>query len=337
MNPIAETERLILRECREDDAPFFLRLVNDPEFLRNIGDKGIRDEAQAREYLRTGPLASYAANGFGGWCVDLKATGETIGTCGLLKRDTLPAPDLGYAFLPRHRGAGFAYEAAVATLGAARERFSLRRLLAVVDPSNLKSIRLLEKLGFRRDGIATLPPDVKTLLRFAVELDDVAIRAACDADREGILAVHRACFPTDAEAALVARLIAAGAVSPSLVATVGGTIVGHVAFSAVTVDGEECGGLGLAPLAVLAAHRRRGIGARLARAGLDACRSSGARFSVVLGEPAYYSRFGYEKASRHGLRNEYGVDDEFQVVALAGAGSLPRGGLVRYRDEFAAP
>lgn len=333
---IGTTPRLSIRECREDDAPFLLRLVNDPDFLANIGDKGIRDVTQAREYVKTGPLASYAQHGFGGFCVDLRATGETIGTCGILKRDSLPFADLGYAFLPEYRGAGHAHEACTAMIGAARTRFGLDRLLAIVDPTNARSIRLLEKLGFVPDGVATLPPETKSLRRFSLAFDTVEVRAAQESDREEILAVHASAFPTDSESRLVARLFDAGAASPSLVAVVSGRIVGHVMFSEVTVDGAKCGGLGLAPLAVLASHRRLGIGARLCRVGLESCRAAGANFAVVLGEPDYYSRFGFTTASRYGLGNEYGVDPEFMAVGLRGPDSIRVRGLVRYRPEFSA-
>ncbi|MBX9579097.1 MAG: N-acetyltransferase, partial [Gemmataceae bacterium] len=148
-------------------------------------------------------------------------------------------------------------------------------------------------------------------------------------------AVHAASFPTDAEARLVDQLRAAGRLSPSLVAEVDGGVVGHVGFSPVTV-GEGAPGAGLAPVAVQADYRRRGIAADLIRAGLEACRAAGFGWAVVLGEPAYYARFGFRAAAEFGLSDEYGVGPAFQAVELI-PGAVPAGaGLVRYAPEFAA-
>ena len=137
-------------------------------------------------------------------------------------------------------------------------------------------------------------------------------------------------FPTDAEARLVRLLRDARHLTVSLVAETDGAIVGHVAFSPVSA-----GGTGLAPVAVLEAHRRRGIAARLIEAGLAECRARGIGWAVVLGEPAYYRRFGFRAASAFGLSDEYGGGEAFQALELI-AGSLPVGmGLVRYGPEFA--
>jgi putative acetyltransferase len=155
-------------------------------------------------------------------------------------------------------------------------------------------------------------------------------------DISAVRAVHVAAFPTSAEADLVDALRANHHATVSLVARVDNTVVGHVLFSPVTLerDGHVIArGVGLAPLAVLPAHQRVGIGAALSRAGLDECRRIGAPFCVVLGEPAYYQRFGFTRASDLGVDNEYGVRDELMILALAGA--LPSGScLARYGDEF---
>ncbi|MBN9523740.1 N-acetyltransferase [bacterium] len=160
----------------------------------------------------------------------------------------------------------------------------------------------------------------------------LVIRPERPADAGAIHAVVAAAFPTDAEAQLVKVLRDAGRLTISLVADDGGEVVGHVAFSPVTVDGVG-GGLGLAPLAVIPERRGEGIGGRLVREGLEAARAAGAAFAVVLGESVYYSRFGFEPAARHGLTDEYGGGDAFQVVALGG---VPGRGLVKYAPEFAA-
>lgn len=163
------------------------------------------------------------------------------------------------------------------------------------------------------------------------------VRAECDADQDGARAVHRAAFPTDSEARLVDLLREHGQARVSLVAECYGQVVGHVLFSPVSVDAAagQCWGLGLAPVAVLPAWQRRGVGSSLIREGLALCERQGAPFVVVLGEPEYYGRFGFKRAAAAGLGNEYGVDQEFQVLDLR-PGSLPAGGgLVRYGPEFA--
>ena len=162
---VLQTERLNLRELTLDDAPFILTLLNEPSFLRFIGDKKVRTLEAARQYLLNGPVASYAHHGFGLNLVELNDSHTPIGICGLLKREELPDPDIGFAFLPDFWGKGFAYEAAVAVMNDARERLKLNRVLAIVNPDNDASIKLLERLGmkFERDK-----DDVKV---FAIDYD----------------------------------------------------------------------------------------------------------------------------------------------------------------------
>lgn len=163
----------------------------------------------------------------------------------------------------------------------------------------------------------------------------MTIRPERPDDVNAIRAVVEAAFPTPAEARLVDLLRAAGRLSISLVAEVDGRVVGHVAFSPVRAKAGAVGA-GLAPLAVLTDHRRRGIGARLVEAGLAACRAAGFGWVVVLGEPTHYARFGFRPAREAGLSDEYGGGDAFQVVELA-PGALPaNAGLVRYAPEFAS-
>ena len=163
---VLATPRLRLREMRDADAPFVLALLNDPDFLAHIGDKGVRSLADAVGYLQSGPYASYAAHGFGLWHVALRDTGEAIGMCGLLQRDWLDAPDVGYAFLPSARGRGLAQEALDAVLSLAGPRFGARRVLAIVSHANGASIRLLERAGFVRDGDVVPPGSDETLALF---------------------------------------------------------------------------------------------------------------------------------------------------------------------------
>jgi putative acetyltransferase len=160
------------------------------------------------------------------------------------------------------------------------------------------------------------------------------IRPERPADVLAIHRLHEEAFPTPAEARLVDALRASGGLVISLVAEEAGEIAGHVALSPVST-GASPGGLGLAPLAVASGCRRRGVGHSLVRTGLDASRRAGSAFVVVLGEPAYYERFGFTAASGWGLLDEYGAGPAFQVLELR-PGGVPRGaGLVRYAEEFA--
>jgi len=163
----------------------------------------------------------------------------------------------------------------------------------------------------------------------------VTIRSEEPGDCEAIHAVHKASFPTPAEARLVDALRAAGHLRFSLVALEGEAIVGHVAFSPVEISGG-IDGVGLAPVAVLAAFRRRGIAEQLIGQGLAACARSGSGFVVVLGDPHYYSRFGFVQAGTWGLRDVYGGAEAFQALELRRGSIPPGGGVVRYGSEFDA-
>jgi ribosomal-protein-alanine N-acetyltransferase len=155
---VVQTQRMILRRLTLDDAPFMHALVNDPAWLQYIGDRGVRTLDDAREYLRTGAIDMYARLGFGLFLVELKATGEAIGICGLIKRDALADVDLGFAFLPQFRGGGYATESAQGTMTYARQQLGMQRVVAIVSPQNSRSIALLEKLGFRFEQELRLPP-----------------------------------------------------------------------------------------------------------------------------------------------------------------------------------
>ena len=156
--PELETTRLTLRRFEFDDAPFVVTLLNDPSFIANIGDRGVRSIEDAHRYLREGPMAMYESFGFGLWHVARKSDGAPVGMCGLLKRDYLPDPDVGYAFLPEFRGLGFAIEAAEATLRHGARKFGLKRLLATVIAGNEPSIRVLEKLGMEFERMLEKKP-----------------------------------------------------------------------------------------------------------------------------------------------------------------------------------
>ncbi|NHZ98217.1 GNAT family N-acetyltransferase [Massilia sp. CCM 8734] len=167
---ILDTARLVLRTVEAADAPFYLELVNDPDFLLHIGDRGIRTLDAARAHIDNGPVRMQAVLGHAIWLVAHKESGAPIGMCGLIKRDTLPEVDLGYAFLPAWRGQGYAVEAARAVVGYARERLGLARLLAITSPHNTASGALLEKLGLRFDKIVHLTPEDPGTRLYAMQL-----------------------------------------------------------------------------------------------------------------------------------------------------------------------
>jgi RimJ/RimL family protein N-acetyltransferase len=151
-----ETERLRLLEFTAEDAPFVLRLLNEPSFLRYIGDRGVRRLDDARRYIMDGPVAGYARYGHGLMRVVRRSDGADVGMCGVLKRDALPDPDIGFSFLPAHWSQGYALEAAQAVMRDARERLRLGRIVAITTKDNDASMRLLGKLGFRLDGVVTM-------------------------------------------------------------------------------------------------------------------------------------------------------------------------------------
>lgn len=164
---VLDTPRLALRHVTEDDAEFILELVNDRDWLRYIGDRGVKNLEDARHYVRKGPAESYARLGFGLYLVELKTEAAPIGLCGLLKRDFLPDPDIGFAFLPAFRGQGYAHEAAQATLDFGRRRFGFERFLAITSLDNETSGRLLEKLGFGFEREIEMPSSGERLKLFA--------------------------------------------------------------------------------------------------------------------------------------------------------------------------
>ncbi len=164
------TARLSLRPFTLEDGPFILRLLNEPSFIQNIADKGVRTLEQAEDYLRQGPMASHAQHGHGLCRVGLRGSDLPIGMCGLIRRDYLPGIDLGYAFLPEHTGQGYALEASRATVDWASETLRLTRLLAIVNPDNLRSLSLLAKLGFHPEGRLCLPGETQEVRLEALDL-----------------------------------------------------------------------------------------------------------------------------------------------------------------------
>ena len=161
------TERLAIRPFTEDDAGFILKLVNDADWLRFIGDKQVRCLDDARRYLREGPMAMWTRHGHGLCCVERASDGAAIGMCGLIKRDSLDDVDLGFAFLPAARGQGYAREAAAATIAHGFASLSLKRIVAITDIDNVASARVLENVGLRFEHLLPAGADGKTLRLFA--------------------------------------------------------------------------------------------------------------------------------------------------------------------------
>jgi RimJ/RimL family protein N-acetyltransferase len=166
-SPVLETPRLTLHtfSLGDADAAFMLRLMNDADFIRHIGDRSIRSLEDARQSLRVGPVACQQAHGHSLYRVRRKADGMDVGTCGLVRRPGLPGPDLGYAFLPEARGLGYAREAAAAMLAHAKA-LGIPELLAIVSAGNDVSVRLLDSLGFQPRGTVRLTPDANELNLF---------------------------------------------------------------------------------------------------------------------------------------------------------------------------
>ena len=164
---VLQTQRLVLREIEPADAPFILELLTDPSFLANIGDRGVHDLPSALNYIEATPRASYARNGYGLWLVESKESGEALGMAGLVRRDTLPDADIGYAFLPRHWSKGYAVEACTAVRDHAMRTLGLPRLLAIVSPGNTPSVKVLERIGLTfRDTVRMGEADLQL---FALE------------------------------------------------------------------------------------------------------------------------------------------------------------------------
>ena len=163
---ILETERLTLREIATSDAEFILELLNDPGFLRFVADRGVRTTADAANYIVTKIRPSYEQFGFGFYLVELKGSGLPLGISGLVKRETLDDVDIGYSFLERFCGNGYAYESAAAVMDYGRRVLGLERIVAVTMPTNVNSIKLLEKIGLQFEKMIQLPgygPDETSL------------------------------------------------------------------------------------------------------------------------------------------------------------------------------
>ena len=195
---VCETARLRLRHLLDSDAPFILELLNEPDFIRNIGDREVRTLEDARRYIQHGPMVSYSQHGFGLFLVELRDSGRPVGICGLLKRDYLQDVDVGFALRESYRGQGYAFEAAQAAMRHGQEDLGISRIVAITSPENRASMNVLRKLGLEFERSLRIPdqsrdtrlftPVVRSLLvskgNTAVELPDEEREADRSADAE---------------------------------------------------------------------------------------------------------------------------------------------------------
>lgn len=161
-----DTPRLALSELSEQDAPLVLAVLNDADFLRNVGDRGVHTIDDARRYVVDGPIAMYRQYNFGLYKVELK-DGTAIGLCGLIRRDGLDDVDIGFTLLPDYRNRGYALEAAQAVMEYGRDVIGLERIVAIALPDNKPSVRLLEKIGLHPEKTIRLSEDSEELLLMA--------------------------------------------------------------------------------------------------------------------------------------------------------------------------
>ena len=175
MQQILETERLILREFNPDDAPFIVNLLNSPGWLQFIGDRNVKTEVAAKKYLLNGPMKSYEKNEYGLYLVEIKQGHIPVGMCGIINRDGLPTPDIGFAFLPEYNGLGYAYEIAKGTMKYATDHLKLPVISAITVAGNSRSVRLLEKIGLRFNKVIVLPGTEEELLLYDNDPNRIAI------------------------------------------------------------------------------------------------------------------------------------------------------------------
>ncbi len=166
---VLETERLVLSRLSYDDCEFIYELLNEPAFKRFIGDKNVGSLDDAHEYLKNGPIGSYEQHGFGMFLVRARDGGEPLGMCGLVKREQFDDPDVGFAFLRRHWAQGYALESARAILDFGKKQLGLPRIIAVVDPKNSASVRLIEKLGLGFEAMVRMDGDSFDIRMYATE------------------------------------------------------------------------------------------------------------------------------------------------------------------------
>ncbi|MDJ0711734.1 MAG: GNAT family N-acetyltransferase [Woeseiaceae bacterium] len=165
-----ETDRLMLRRVTYDDVGLMLAIWNDAAFVQHVGDRGVRNDSQAREALEEGAFRLYAEYGYGPYKMVRKHDLRAIGICGLFKRDNLDDPDIGFAVLPDYCGQGYAGEAARAVVAHARDDLGIRNLTAIVSAGNTASIGLIEKLGLTFKRMITMPGEDEAIRLYEMTL-----------------------------------------------------------------------------------------------------------------------------------------------------------------------
>jgi len=169
---VARSERLVISKFDIEDAPFYLELVNTPNWIKYIGDRGIKNLEDARTKIQESIITSYDTNGYGAYKLQLLTENlKTIGSCGLYKRDYLDDPDIGFAMLPDYEGQGFGYESSFEILKLAKDKFSLKRIGAITLPENQASVGLLKKLGLNYEKTIVPFDDDEELWLFAKQID----------------------------------------------------------------------------------------------------------------------------------------------------------------------
>ncbi len=165
-----ETQRLRLQAVTVDDSELMLAVWNDPAYLRNVADRGIRTLGQARAAIAGGAQKLFENYGYGPYTVSLKSSSIMIGICGLFRREFLVDPDIGFTLLHDYCGKGYAGEAAVAVLEHARNDLGIERLTAIVSPTNAPSIGLIEKLGMHFERMVTMPGEADAIRLYSIAL-----------------------------------------------------------------------------------------------------------------------------------------------------------------------
>lgn len=161
-----ETTRLIIRPTREEDAAFFLKLMNTPGWIQFIGDRGIHTKEDARQYIIARMLPQLKTHGYSNNTVFRKEDNVPIGSCGLYDREGLDGVDIGFALLPEYSGKGYMYEASKELMRAANESFGLNYLQAITDRDNIRSQNLIKRLGFTFKGMVTLPEEDQPIFQY---------------------------------------------------------------------------------------------------------------------------------------------------------------------------
>ncbi|MCL6265373.1 GNAT family N-acetyltransferase [Flagellimonas myxillae] len=167
MGNIATTERLVIREANPKDYQFIIELLNSPNWITFIGDRGVKTEKQALGYIKNSLVSSYTKHGFGLYIMVLKESKTPIGLCGFLQRDYLDYPDIGFATLPGFEGHGYTFEACKTLMMHANENLNLECILGITTPANIKSRNLLSKIGLQEIGTIKPPGKREELLLFS--------------------------------------------------------------------------------------------------------------------------------------------------------------------------